>query len=436
MCSKKKICKKELCKNRFEKSFSSNPKSKYWSIKNGDINPSDVYKGSYKKYWFNCDKTECGHIFYMSLSKITINNRWCPYCANQKLCDNSECSKCNDKSFSSNPKSIFWSNINEKQPRQVFKRSETKYWFNCDKTECGHIFNSSLYNISKGSWCSFCNNKNLCEDDNCKQCYDKSFSSNSKSIYWNEKNKKTPRQVFKNSNNKYWFNCEKCGHVFECILYSITSGSWCLYCDNKKLCDDNNCKKCYDKSFSSNPKSIFWSDKNSDIKPRQVFKSTHTKYWFKCVNNHEFKSSLSNITSGTWCPYCKHKTEKKLYDILNKIFPSLECQFKVEWCKNKNKLPYDFVLKEHKIIIELDGLQHFKQVGKWKSPEEILERDKYKELCANKNGYSVIRILQEDVLYDIYDWIKEISEHINEIIKKKEIRNVYMCKNNEYVNHK
>ena len=30
-------------------------------------------------------------------------------------------------------------------------------------------------------------------------------------------------------------------------------------------------------------------------------------------------------------------------------------QFKVEWCKNKTYIPYDFCISEYKIIIELDG---------------------------------------------------------------------------------
>jgi hypothetical protein len=31
-------------------------------------------------------------------------------------------------------------------------------------------------------------------------------------------------------------------------------------------------------------------------------------------------------------------------------------------CKNKTYLPFDFVLEENKIIIELDGIQHFEQI--------------------------------------------------------------------------
>jgi hypothetical protein len=54
------------------------------------------------------------------------------------------------------------------------------------------------------------------------------------------------------------------------------------------------------------------------------------------------------------------------------------------------------------IIIELDGLQHFKQVSNWKSPDDNLINDKYKMKCVNENNYSIIRILQDDV----YNWLK------------------------------
>ena len=68
----------------------------------------------------------------------------------------------------------------------------------------------------------------------------------------------------------------------------------------------------------------------------------------------------------------------------------------------------------------------------WKSPEEQKERDKYKEKCANNNGYSVIRILQTDVFNDIYDWKTELINNIEKIKTDNIIQNIYMCKNNEY----
>ena len=240
---------------------------------------------------------------------------------------------------------------------------------------------------------------------------------------------------------KYWFECDKkeCGHSFYSSLSKISGNDmrWCPYCVNK-LCENEECTSCLNKSFASHEKSKYWSKKNGDIKPRQVSKSNNKKYWFECDKKHHFNSVISSITRGTWCPKCSNKTETKLYDKLKEIYPKLEHQFNVEWCKNKvtnNFLPYDFVLHEHKIIIELDGEQHFNQVSNWTSPEENFKRDKYKEKCANENGYSIIRILQDDVWNDKYQWLEEIDKNIKEIIKNKTLKNIYICMNNEYKNY-
>ena len=128
--------------------------------------------------------------------------------------------------------------------------------------------------------------------------------------------------------------------------------------------------------------------------------------------------------------FCFNKTEAKLYGILIALYSTLITQFTPEWIKPKR---YDFCIPELKIIFELDGRQHFIQVSNWSSPETQFENDKYKQKCANENGYSVIRILQEDVLNDTYDWLKELCETIEELKNGNEIaRNVYLCKNGEY----
>ena len=65
-------------------------------------------------------------------------------------------------------------------------------------------------------------------------------------------------------------------------------------------------------------------------------------------------------------------------------------------------------------------------------PEEQFKNDKYKEKCANDNGYSIIRLLQIDVFNDKYDWKNELINNIEKIKTDNIIQNIYMCKNNEY----
>lgn len=414
----------------FEKSFASHIKAIYWSNKN-EKKPNEVYKSSGKKYWFDCD---CGHDFENSLDKISTGI-WCPYCNSSKLCNENNCKMCFEKSFASNSKSESWSSKNEKLPRELCKSTHNKYWFDCNK--CNHTFESALRNITiGGNWCPYCcvPQKNVCDDDKCKYCFEKSFASHEKCNEFSKKNKRNPRNILKSSQLKYFFNCKICNHEYDAIL---GNSSWCPYCakPSRKLCNDDKCNFCFNNSFASNDKSKYWSSKNQK-KPRDIFKGTDTNYLFDCIKcNHEFEISPSRIRSNRWCTICRNKTEAKLLENLKNNYSKIKHQFKKDWCKNKNKtnyLPFDFCIQENNIIIELDGPQHFKQIANWKSPEKTHKCDLYKIKCANQNKYSVIRLLQEDVLDDKYNWLSELELNIEKIVTEKKVQNIFMCKNNEY----
>jgi SAM-dependent methyltransferase len=109
--------------------------------------------------------------------------------------------------------------------------------------------------------------------------------------------------------------------------------------------------------------------------------------------------------------FCEPISDGSEFDLLSAIYQSLK--------------------DNGKIIIELDGAQHFKQVRNWGSPEKQQENDKYKMKMALQNGYSVIRLLQNDVYRKKYDYKTKLIETIN-TIKNLAPQIVYICKNNEY----
>ena len=463
---KKKYKKKTL---KFNKSFASydgqtaknNLKINCWLIeKNNNLKPRDVSKQSNKKYWFKCDV--CNHDFNSSLANISRLNRWCPYCANQKLCNDNDCKYCFNKSFASYNEKTEKNNLkidcwlikknNDLKPRDVFKKSNKKYWFKCDV--CNHDFNSLLKSISRlNSWCPYCANQKLCNDTNCKHCFNKSFASynektaknNLKINCWliKKNNDLKPRDVSISSGKKCWFKCDVCNHDFNSSLNNISRlNSWCPYCAVQKLCSDTDCEHCFKNSFASynkktaknNLKIDCWLiEKNNNLKPRDVSKHSDKKYWFKCdVCNHDFNSSLASISGlNTWCPNCKNKTELKLYNWLLKqlIIKEVKREYKPEWCStkfryiNKNKkiknskyqYRYDFLItfkNNNKLIIELDGIQHFKQVSNWKTPLHNQIRDKYKEFLANKHKIPLIRCIQEDVFMNRNNWKKKLKKKL------------------------
>jgi hypothetical protein len=430
----KQLCGSKECSDCYNKSFASHEKSVYWSDKN-ELKPEFVMKNGDKKIWFNCDK--CNHDFETQIKRVSKDG-WCPYCNSYKLCENIDCIFCFNRSFASHEKAKYWSNTNDISPRQIVNGSGQKCWFNCNI--CSHEFEKDIHAITgeKDSWCPYCANKRMCNKDECIDCYNKSFASHEKVKYWSNKNTENPRYLFKGDSNKYWFNCDKCNHDFDAILYNVKS--WCPYCSNSKLCNNTNCKECYEKCLLSHDimKLWKWSKKNKED-PRQIFKYSNNKYWYECnLCKNEFERTPSSISGKQYnvvCSICRYKTELKIYEILKQIFPLIIKEYKQEWCKNENNyLPFDFCILENKIIIELDGPHHFKEIKCWKSLEHVINRDKFKEKCANENGYSIIRILQPDVFDDKYDWKTELLNNIEKIKIDNIIQNIYMCKNNEYNN--
>nr|WRK65337.1 putative endonuclease [Marseillevirus futianmevirus] len=333
----------------------------------------------------------------------------------KKLCDSVECRICFEKSFASSDKVEFWSiEKNRENPREVFANSNKKFWFKCGG--CNHSFQMRPNNISNGQFCPFCSNQKLCGSEKCETCFEKSFASSDKVEFWSiEKNRQNPREVFACSGKKFWFECRRCDHSFEMRLNNISNGQFCPFCSNKKLCDSVECRICFEKSFASSDKVEFWSIEKNRENPREVFVSSNKKFWFECNKKHKFFSAPNNVTFGQWCPKCKHKTETKLFSFLEENFEDPVHQFKASWCKNPETgkfLPFDFCVS--KTIIELDGRQHYEQVSNWQSPELTQKTDRYKEQCAIKNGYSVLRILQEDVWNDKTDWEKLLLEHVQD----------------------
>jgi len=228
-------------------------------------------------------------------------------------------------SFAASPRAQYWSKKNVLKPSEVTLSTNKKFFFNCDK--CEHDFETSLANITNGSWCPFCSNQKRCTESSCLSCFQKSFASSDKSQFWSSKNILSPRDVAVCSGKKFIFDCNKCWHEFETSVASITSkGNWCPFCANLKRCREASCSQCFQKSFASSDKSQFWSAKNIST-PREVALNCNKKYCFDCNKcGHEFESCLNDITGrGNWCPFCsnlKRCTESDCISCFQRSFAS------------------------------------------------------------------------------------------------------------------
>ena len=90
---------------------------------------------------------------------------------------------------------------------------------------------------------------------------------------------------------------------------------------------------------------------------------------------------------------------------------------------------YDFIViteDNDKIIIEIDGDQHFKQVQNWSSVLFTQIRDKIKEFLAFKNGYHFLRLNQMDIYYNKNNWEDIIRDFFKYVENNEETEIIYM----------
>ena len=432
--SRRKLCSYD-CDLCFSRSLAVSENSSLFDEKANGTTARQIFKTTEKEYWFYCPV--CKHNFKAIGKNVYASG--CPFCAvpSKKVCEQYDCDFCLPKTFYVSARAPQWHPDNDKMPIQVFLNSHTKYKFTCDNPKCKHPFWAGLNKVNAGSWCPYCcpGGRKICDDPECPICRKTSFAKNDKAEYWSSKNEGEPKDYTTGTKRKFLFDCPTCPHEISIALNKITgSNRWCPYCavPSKKLCPDENCDFCYLRSFAAHEKAEFWSLKNEKT-PRECIMGSHDKYLFDCnLCGQEFPMSLESASAGKWCGCQKKKTETKLLKWLLKQFPGqLTYQPKFDWCKNSKtnrQLPFDYLVEIPGAIpkiIELDGAQHFRQVHNWDPPEKTQARDRYKEWCANKNGYAVIRIAQEDVLYDRIDWETLLLAAIHNELLEPDIEQLY-----------
>tara|TARA_B100001094_G_scaffold325657_1_gene380380 strand:- start:1326 stop:1877 length:552 start_codon:yes stop_codon:yes gene_type:complete len=135
---------------------------------------------------------------------------------------------------------------------------------------------------------------------------------------------------------------------------------------------------------------------------------SNKKATFRCHEcTGEFESVIANVARGSWCPSCTNKTEKKVFEWLKSLDVGVVKEWSPSWCRGKRPYRYDFMAAStpRKLIVELDGRQHFECVKRFRNDvAKQRSRDMFKMKQAIKNGFNVVRLYQPDVLGDTFDW--------------------------------
>ena len=209
--------------------------------------------------------------------------------------------------------------------------------------------------------------------------------------------------------------CTKCGHEWKIRPASFLR--------NKP----QSCPICSHKIQNENQR-FKLDDVNKKLKEKEksliclIYKGMHDKSKFECLKcGHRWWAFSNNvINSNNGCPNCHSSSyETVISDWLTNHNIKFIREYKFQDCKNKNLLPFDFYIPKCNILIEMQGVQHFKPVKlrKTMSDEEtekwfrLRQRlDNIKSSYAKEMGYTFVEIKYNE---NIIQRLKDLFEYYN-----------------------
>jgi len=345
-----------------------------------------------------------------------------------------------------------------------YVNSKTKVKIICKK--CSNIFEQTPNNHSRGQGCPKCYSKNLTNDERIENFnkvhnyeYDYSLTN------------------FIRSNLKVKIICKKCNSVFEQRPNDHLNGQGCPKCNAKlKLTEEEIVKKANEVHNNKYDYSLFLKySLNNDYKTQktkidiicpihgefkqQINNHLNGKGCKECAKNtkktnNKFEKESNIIHNNRWdyslvdyinartnvkiickehgifevspnnhlskksgCPDCNEsKGELYISEILNKYNIKYEKQYKLfhEKYAPISPLKADFYLPDKNIIIEYNGIQHykpFKHFGGKEGLKENKERDNRKKLICIDYKIKLIKIHYK------YNTYKKIEEKLKNILK-------------------
>jgi len=194
--------------------------------------------------------------------------------------------------------------------------------------------------------------------------------------------------VYKVNRTKGIIICPEHGE-FECSMGHHIQGRKCIKCTHNQFALE---RKLCNEEFINKVKLVH-GNKYDYSKIEYV--NGKQKVIILCKKHGEFLQSPMKHSHGRGCPKCKSSHgENSIILYLKSKNIIYETQKWFKDCRNILPLPFDFYLPDYNLLIEYQGLQHFKEYSRFKS-HNLKERqrlDAIKKFYALSNGFNFLEI--------------------------------------------
>ena len=307
--------------------------------RNAPLTPLNTSAGSGKKvHWIGT----CGHKWQATIASRN-NGSGCPMCAKERIADNvhnAALSK-NGNLLDRNPllANEWAQDLNGNlYPEDFTTGSHKVVWW---RGRCGHVWQTSIKNRSKGSSCPYCSSNKVELGFNDLVTINPVLASE-----WHPSRNTgfSPRNVTPGSSRIVWWK-GKCGHEWLESVKARNNGKCCPVCLGEQVDQSQSLAFVYPDIARE------WDYiKNGDVKPDDIAYGSHVKVWWLCENGHEWQASANYRTSkGRGCPYCcRNPKVLQGYNDLESLRPDVAEQ----WCSelNENLKPRDVTIHSNKKV--------------------------------------------------------------------------------------
>lgn len=300
--------------------------AKQWHpTKNGDLKPSDVYRGSCKKVWWKCSKAD-DHEWEAPPANRTreLQASGCPFCAHFRA----------SKEYNLKTKfpavALEWhpSKNDPLKPKNVTPGSTKKYWWVCNKSSTHEYVASPDHRTRQQNptSCPICAGRQLHPDNQLSIQYPEI----AKQWHPTRNGNLQAEQVTAGSGKVVWWKCpEGDDHEWETAVNNRTNNNTgCPFCSGRNASSEDNL-------VVKNPilAAQWHPTKNGKVTPGQVREKSNIKVWWKCLvaDDHEWEANISNRANGSGCPFCSGKQPSADYNLENN-YPDIA----KEWHSTKN----------------------------------------------------------------------------------------------------
>lgn len=362
--------------------------------KNGDLTPYNVVAGTSKKIWWRC-KQNASHIWKTS-GDSRISGHGCPYCVNQKV-DSTNCLATTHPILA---QEFHPTKNGDLTPYNIVAGTSKKIWWKCSKNPL-HIWCSPGSQRASNVGCPYCFNQKVDQTN----CLATTHPELAKEWHPTKNGGLTPYDVVVGTTKKIWWQCSKNPlHIWRVSGDHRLRGRNCPYCSNRKI-DQTNCLQILNPNIAAD----WHPTKNGKITPYNVGIGSHKQIWWTCNNNpsHVWRTSIYHrIKHGSGCPFCKNKSEEKIYNFIKEVLPSairLDQQSHGLSYDTGANMEFDIFVPELDLAIEVQGPHHYRPArycgGGASSIEQhkkTVKNDREKRKKCKEAGIALVEIDLED----------------------------------------